>query len=81
VLMDVQMPVMDGLEATRTIRASEGTLGRRPTLIYAMTADVMFHQVSEHRAAGMDGHVTKPLQVQVLFDLLAEIGDRRDAAE
>ncbi len=81
VLMDVQMPVMDGLEATRTIRASERAQGRRPTLIYAMTADVMFHQVSEHRAAGMDGHVSKPLQVRVLFDLLAEIGDRRDAAE
>jgi hypothetical protein len=41
----------------------------------------MFHQVSEHRAAGMDGHIGKPLQVRVLFDLLSEIGGRRAAAE
>jgi signal transduction histidine kinase len=81
VLMDVQMPVMDGLDATRAIRQREQADGRTATLIYAMTADVMFHQVSEHRAAGMDGHIGKPLQVRVLFDLLSEIGARRAAAE
>jgi len=80
VLMDVQMPVMDGLDATRAIRAREQSDQRPATLIYAMTADAMFHQVSEHRAAGMDGHIAKPLQVRALFDLLSEIGARRAAA-
>ncbi len=81
VLMDVQMPEMDGLDATRAIRRRERDDPRPPTLIYAMTADAMYHQVSEHRAAGMDGHISKPLQVRVLFDLLSEVAARRVPAE
>ena len=65
VLMDLQMPVMDGLGATRAIRALEGPRSGVPIL--ALTADVMAEQVAACRAAGMDGHVEKPLRPQSLF--------------
>lgn len=68
VFMDIQMPVMDGVEATRRIRASGGPMATVP--IVAMTANVMTHQVSEYRAAGMDGAVAKPLNPA---DILAEL--------
>ena len=74
VLMDVQMPVMDGLSATRAIREWELEQQAAPTPIYAMTADAMRHQIASHHAAGMNGHLSKPLQVTALFALLADIG-------
>ena len=74
VLMDVQMPVMDGLSATRAIREWELEQQATPTPIYAMTADAMRHQIVSHLAAGMSGHLTKPLQVSALFSLIADIG-------
>ena len=74
VLMDVQMPVMDGLSATRAIRDWELDQQAAPTPIYAMTADAMRHQIDSHHAAGMTGHLSKPLQVSALFALIAEIG-------
>ena len=58
VLMDVQMPVMDGLEATRRIRALAGDAGRVPVI--AMTANVMAGMQEEYLAAGMDDIVAKP---------------------
>ncbi|MGF7209684.1 PAS domain S-box-containing protein [Skermanella aerolata] len=58
VLMDVQMPVMDGLEATRRIRALVGDAGRVPVI--AMTANVMAGMQEEYLAAGMDDIVAKP---------------------
>ena len=58
VLMDVRMPEMDGLEATRRIRALEGPRGRVP--IVAVTAQAFTEQVAECRTAGMDGHLSKP---------------------
>ncbi len=58
VLMDVEMPVMDGVTATRTIRALEGEISRIP--IVAMTAHVLPDQVAALRAAGVDEHVGKP---------------------
>ena len=73
VLMDVQMPVMDGLAATREIRRREAEAGRPPTPIYALSADAMKHQVAAHRAAGMDGHLSKPIQIAEIFALVAEI--------
>jgi CheY-like chemotaxis protein len=69
ILMDVHMPVMDGLDATRTIRAMGGTVGRTP--IIALTANVQPEQVLRCREAGMDGHVGKPIQVAELFAALA----------
>ena len=76
VLMDVQMPVMDGLSATRRIRALAGEAGRIP--IIALTANVLPQQVAEFRVAGMDGHVGKPFVRGDLLDMIdrwAEGGD------
>jgi len=62
ILMDVQMPVMDGPTAARAIRAHELGLGRR-TPILALTANAMAHHEAEYFAAGMDGLVAKPIQL------------------
>jgi len=71
VLMDMQMPVMDGLAATRRIREREAATGRRRTPIIALTANVMSHQVAGYKAAGMDAFVAKPIEVTRLFDAMA----------
>ncbi|HUP03234.1 MAG TPA: ATP-binding protein [Bryobacteraceae bacterium] len=74
VLMDVQMPVMDGLEATRQIRAEEGRRatylpsGRTP--IYALTAHAARAQQEECLAAGMDAVITKPITIATLMEAL-----------
>jgi len=67
ILMDVQMPVMDGPTATMTIRAREAVLNRARTPILAVTANTMPHQLASYRAAGMDDVVPKPLSVAELF--------------
>jgi signal transduction histidine kinase len=66
VLMDIQMPEMDGIAATRAIRAAEAEAGRAPTPIIAVSANAMAHQVREYLAAGMDGHVAKPIELAKL---------------
>jgi signal transduction histidine kinase len=66
ILMDVQMPVMDGVAAARAIREAERRSGRTPTVILALSANAMRHQVAEYLAAGMDGHIAKPIEVQAL---------------
>ena len=70
ILMDVQMPRMDGPTATRFIRDRELAQRRRRTPIVALTANAMTHQVSEYLAAGMDGFVAKPIEVARLFAAL-----------
>jgi signal transduction histidine kinase/ActR/RegA family two-component response regulator len=67
ILMDVQMPEMDGPTATRMIRDREAETGRARTPIIALTANAMAHQVAEYRRAGMDGFVSKPIEVARLF--------------
>jgi PAS domain S-box-containing protein len=67
ILMDVQMPRMDGPTATRFIRERELAQRRRRTPIIALTANAMTHQVSEYLAAGMDGFVAKPIEIERLF--------------
>ncbi len=64
VLMDVRMPEMDGLEATRRIRAREG---RRRVPILALTAQAFTEQIAECRKAGMDGHLGKPFDPETLL--------------
>jgi CheY-like chemotaxis protein/HPt (histidine-containing phosphotransfer) domain-containing protein len=69
VVMDVRMPEIDGLEATRRIRALEGTRGQVP--IIALTAQVFTEQVAECRKAGMDGHLAKPFDPDQLLAAVA----------
>jgi two-component system, sensor histidine kinase and response regulator len=69
VLMDVQMPEMDGFEATAAIRAWENKTGLH-TPIVAMTAHAMKGDREHCIEKGMDGYVSKPLQPQALFDVL-----------
>jgi CheY-like chemotaxis protein len=70
VLMDIHMPVMDGVEAARAIRALEIAEGRTRTPIVAVTANALAHQVEGYLAAGMDGHVAKPIEVTKLYDAI-----------
>jgi signal transduction histidine kinase/ActR/RegA family two-component response regulator len=70
ILMDVQMPRMDGPTATRRIRAREAELGRAPTPIIAVTANAMIHQVASYRAAGMTEVVSKPINIEALFSAI-----------
>ena len=70
VLMDIQMPVMDGPTASRRIRELERQIGRRRTPIIALTANVMSHQVDDYAAAGMDAWVGKPIEIARLFEAI-----------
>jgi two-component system sensor histidine kinase/response regulator len=76
VLMDIQMPEMDGIAATETIRASEaGKPCRLP--IVALTAHATEDDRQRCLQAGMDGYVTKPIQPPALFQVMADaLGDR-----
>jgi CheY-like chemotaxis protein len=68
ILMDCQMPEMDGLAATRAIRAQEQSSGRTCVPIIAMTANVMREDRERCAAAGMDGFVAKPVDRAKLFE-------------
>jgi signal transduction histidine kinase/DNA-binding response OmpR family regulator len=69
-LMDIQMPVMDGLEAARTIRAAEVAEGRRRTPIIAVTANATPGEVAAYTEAGMDGCVPKPVDPALLMQTI-----------
>jgi signal transduction histidine kinase len=72
ILMDIQMPVMDGVAATRMIRETEAYGKRRRIPIVALSANAMTHQVAEYLAAGMDLHVAKPIELSKLHAALRE---------
>jgi signal transduction histidine kinase/ActR/RegA family two-component response regulator len=72
ILMDINMPIMDGVSATRAIRAEERAEGRTRTPIIALTANAMDHQKHDYLAAGLDAHVSKPIEVAALFSAIAE---------
>ncbi|WP_335594386.1 ATP-binding protein [Hyphomonas sp.] len=78
ILMDVQMPEMDGLAATRRIRQLPGAVSRTP--IVALTANVQASQAEECRAAGMDAHFPKPVDMVRLNGLIDRLL-RRQASE
>ena len=65
ILMDVQMPVMDGLEATRRIRNGENPLGRVIPIL-AMTANAFLEDMQKSKEAGMDAHLSKPVDIAAL---------------
>ena len=72
VLMDIQMPVMDGYEATREIRKLENeNLAKIPIL--AMTANAFSEDVQAAKKAGMDGHIAKPIDVQKMMEVLIKV--------
>jgi two-component system, sensor histidine kinase and response regulator len=72
VLMDVQMPVMDGWEASLAIRASEQESGAHVPII-AMTAHARKEDIERCRAAGMDGYISKPFQIETLLEELSRV--------
>lgn len=78
ILMDVQMPEMDGLTATTRIRAAEAAGGRRRVPIVALTAHAMKGDAERCRAAGMDDYLTKPVHKNLLQQLLAGIQPAAD---
>jgi CheY-like chemotaxis protein len=87
VLMDVQMPVMNGVDAARAIRALEAEQGRGRTPILAVSANVMRNQIEEYLAAGMDGFVAKPIEMTALIAAIEDVlavsepaSERRTAA-
>jgi PAS domain S-box-containing protein len=71
VLMDVQMPRMDGMQATRAIRALGGPLGSTP--IIGLTANAMAHQKAEYLALGMEGVAAKPISPPALLAEIARV--------
>ncbi len=73
ILMDIQMPRLDGVAATRRIRAEEAAGGRRRTPILALSANALIHQVESYLAAGMDGHVAKPIELPKLQAALEQV--------
>ena len=71
ILMDLHMPVMDGITACQTIRAMGGEKGAIP--IIAVTAEAMPEQVRKCLAAGMSAHVAKPIRPDVLYGVIEEV--------
>jgi signal transduction histidine kinase/ActR/RegA family two-component response regulator len=80
ILMDIHMPRMDGLEASRAIRERESQTGRARTPIIAVTASVLTHEQTLYSDAGMDGLVAKPIEVTQLIETMSQIFSL-DAAE
>ena len=71
VLMDIQMPVMNGYEATKAIRALGGERGLVPIL--AMTASAFSEDVAKAKSIGMDGHIAKPIDIPQMMQTLSEV--------
>ena len=69
ILMDVQMPVMNGYEATGRIRSS-GRADAGSVPVYAMTANTFAEDVARAKEAGMNGHIAKPIDINALMQVL-----------
>jgi CheY-like chemotaxis protein len=72
ILMDMRMPVMDGLEATRCIRASDRKDAKKIPII-ALTANAFDEDVQRSLQAGMDAHLSKPVEPEALFETLESL--------
>ncbi|MDI7774618.1 ATP-binding protein [Asticcacaulis sp. EMRT-3] len=79
VLMDINMPRLNGLEATRIFRASEAP-GRHVPIV-ALTADAMQDQIEACYAAGMDAHISKPILMDTLIDTVSRLLEARQKSE
>jgi signal transduction histidine kinase len=77
----VQMPLMDGLQATAALRAAERISGRDRTPIIALTASALRHQTDAYLAGGMDGFVPKPIRASELFAVLDQFLSATPRAE
>ena len=80
VLMDLQMPVMDGLAAIREIRTLEGASGRERTPILAVTANAMGAHVTASMSAGADQHISKPVMPDDLIGAISTATGRLQLA-
>lgn len=78
VIMDIQMPIWDGLTAIRAIRAFESDNQRLHTPIVALSANAMSHHVAEQLNAGADTHAPKPIQLEILMSAIEEAMDIAD---
>ena len=76
IFMDIEMPVMDGVDATKAIRAAEQAAGRRTSYIVATTANAMQGDRERYLAAGMDGYISKPMRINELVSALYEAFER-----
>ena len=73
VLMDMQMPVMDGLTATREIRLHETAMGLKRTPIIMLTANALAEHIASAEAAGADRHLAKPFDAAELLQLVTTL--------
>jgi CheY-like chemotaxis protein len=80
ILMDLQMPVLDGLSATRKIRDLERSRGDAPIPIIVLSANAMTHQVAESLQAGADAHMPKPIDATALLTKIYELSGPRETA-
>jgi CheY-like chemotaxis protein/HPt (histidine-containing phosphotransfer) domain-containing protein len=80
ILMDVQMPEMDGLEATTAIRAAESHTGKHVPIV-AMTAHAMKGDREKCLSAGMDGYLSKPIRTDELMRAMSEVTKASDTGE
>ena len=81
VFMDLQMPVCDGFEATRIIRAKERLENRPRSPIYAVSANTSEKDRTMSKEAGMDGFIAKPVTVQILREALRAVAQRCEGTE
>jgi len=81
VLMDCEMPVLDGFEATRQLRKWETSAGRPRTPVVALTAHIFSEHRERAREAGMDGHMAKPVEMSQLREVIAHWIAVKNAAD
>ncbi|MEM9198099.1 MAG: PAS-domain containing protein [Pseudomonadota bacterium] len=72
-LLDISMPLRDGVEVTAQIRRSEAEIGATRTPIAALTAHAMAHEIGSYLSSGMDAHIAKPIREESLLDTLARL--------
>jgi len=81
ILMDCEMPVLDGYEATRKIRQYETDNSHPPTLIYALSAHVLSEHIEKCHEAGMDDYMSKPFSLNQLEVVLRKVKSSMASSE